>query len=39
VVFELIGGQHRFTVTVDDAEGAVEMIRDLLLLRTRPGRA
>ena len=28
-----LGGGHRFTVTVDDAEGAVEAIRDLLLLR------
>lgn len=34
VVIDL-GGGHRFTVTVDDAEGAVQTIRDLLLLRTR----
>jgi len=31
-----LGTGHRFTVTVDDAEGAVQTIRDLLLVRTRP---
>jgi hypothetical protein len=37
VVIDLGGGRH-FTVTVDDAEGAVQAIRDLLRLRTRrPG--
>lgn len=40
LVIYLVGGQHRFTVTVDDAEGAVQKIRDLLLLRARhAGRA
>lgn len=34
-----LGGGHRFTVTVDDAEGAVQAIRDILLLRARPERA
>jgi hypothetical protein len=34
-----LGGGHHFTVTVDDAEGAVEAIRDLLRLRAaRPTR-
>lgn len=31
-----LGGGRRFTVTVDDAEGAVQAIRDSLRLRTRP---
>jgi hypothetical protein len=35
VVIDL-GGGHRFTVTVDDAEGAVQAIRDRLNLRARP---
>lgn len=35
VVIDL-GTGHRFTVTVDDAEGAVQMIRDLVRLRSRP---
>jgi hypothetical protein len=40
LVIYLVGGQHRFTVTVDDAEGAVQAIRDLLLLRApHAGRA
>jgi len=30
------GGSHRLTVTVDDAEGAVEAIKDRLRLRARP---
>jgi hypothetical protein len=30
-----LGGGHRFTVTVDDAQGAVDTIRDLLTLRAR----
>jgi hypothetical protein len=34
VVIDL-GTGHRFTVTVDDAEGAVQAIRDLLRVRTR----
>ena len=36
VVIDL-GTGHRFTVTVDDAEGAVQTIRDLLRVRARPG--
>lgn len=35
IVIDLVGGGHRFTVTVDDAQGAVDTIRDLLTLRTR----
>lgn len=35
VVIDL-GTGHRFTVTVDDAEGAVDAIRDWLRLRARP---
>lgn len=35
VVIDL-GGGHRFTVTVDDAEGAVQAIKDWLLQRPRP---
>lgn len=31
-----LGGGHSFTVTVDDAEGAVQAIRDRLRVRTRP---
>ncbi|MBM9507425.1 hypothetical protein [Actinacidiphila acididurans] len=39
LVIDLPGG-HRFTVTVDDPEGAAQVIRSLVRLRTRPsGRA
>ncbi|MEW2522555.1 hypothetical protein [Actinacidiphila alni] len=33
-----LGGGRRFTVTVDDAQGAVDTIRDLLTLRTTTSR-